>query len=43
MVPADMIFVGSALPKGHCFIDMSNLNGESKLEVEYCYIFVNPL
>jgi phospholipid-translocating ATPase len=33
MVPADMLFLSSALSKGHCFIDKSNLNGETTLEV----------
>lgn len=33
MIPADMIFIGSALLKGHCFIDKANLNGETCLEV----------
>jgi hypothetical protein len=27
MVPVDMLFLGGQLPKGHCFIDKSNLNG----------------
>jgi P-type E1-E2 ATPase len=33
MIPADILFLGSALPKGHCFIDKANLNGETTLEV----------
>ena len=33
MIPADMIFLGSSNPKGHCFIDKANLNGETTLEV----------
>jgi len=33
MVPADILFLGSSLPQGHCFIDKANLNGETKLEV----------
>ncbi len=33
MVPADMLFLGSSLSQGHCFIDKANLNGETKLEV----------
>lgn len=33
MIPCDLVFIGSALPKGHCFIDKANLNGETKLEV----------
>lgn len=33
MIPADMVLLGSAMPKGHCYIDKSNLNGETKLEV----------
>jgi len=33
MIPADMLFLGSAHAKGHCFIDKSNLNGETTLEV----------
>jgi len=33
MIPADMLFLGSSLSKGHCFIDKSNLNGETTLEV----------
>eukprot|EP00462_Mataza_sp_D1_P024450 CAMPEP_0175135858 /NCGR_PEP_ID=MMETSP0087-20121206/8961_1 /TAXON_ID=136419 /ORGANISM="Unknown Unknown, Strain D1" /LENGTH=1356 /DNA_ID=CAMNT_0016418565 /DNA_START=258 /DNA_END=4328 /DNA_ORIENTATION=+ len=33
MLPADIIFIGSAFAKGHCFIDKSNLNGETTLEV----------
>lgn len=33
MVPADMVFIGSQLAKGHCFIDKANLNGETTLEV----------
>lgn len=34
MIPCDVVFIGSALEKGHCFIDKANLNGETKLEVE---------
>lgn len=34
MVPCDVLFLASALEKGHCFIDKANLNGETKLEVE---------
>ena len=33
MIPADMIFLSSSFDKGHCFIDKSNLNGETTLEV----------
>lgn len=33
MIPTDMIFLGSSLAQGHCFIDKANLNGETKLEV----------
>lgn len=33
MIPCDVVFIGSALTKGHCFIDKANLNGETKLEV----------
>src|SRR5690606_15618764 len=33
MVPTDMLFLGSSLSPGHCFIDKANLNGETKLEV----------
>jgi magnesium-transporting ATPase (P-type) len=33
MIPADMLFLSSSLSKGHCFIDKSNLNGETTLEV----------
>lgn len=36
MVPADMLFLGSSLAKGHCFIDKANLNGETTLEVLQC-------
>lgn len=35
MIPADIIFLGSALKKGHCFIDKANLNGETALEVMF--------
>eukprot|EP00808_Paulinella_micropora_P013493 g57589.t1 len=34
MFPADMIFLGSSLPHGHCFIDKANLNGETCLEIK---------
>jgi phospholipid-translocating P-type ATPase (flippase) len=37
MIPSDCIFLGSALEKGHCFIDKANLNGETKLEVLTCH------
>jgi phospholipid-transporting ATPase len=37
MIPSDCVFLGSALPKGHCFIDKANLNGETKLEVMSCH------
>jgi magnesium-transporting ATPase (P-type) len=33
MIPCDIVLVGSALEKGHCFIDKANLNGETTLEV----------
>lgn len=33
MVPCDMILLGTSEPKGHCFIDKANLNGETALEV----------
>lgn len=33
MVPCDMILLGTSEEKGHCFIDKSNLNGETTLEV----------
>lgn len=33
MIPSDVLFLGSSNPKGICFIDKSNLNGETKLEV----------
>ncbi len=39
MIPADMLFLGSSNPKGHCFIDKANLNGETKLEV---YTSIRP-
>jgi len=34
MIPADIVFISSALEKGHCFIDKANLNGETTLEVK---------
>lgn len=43
MVPADMLFLGSALPKGHCFIDKSNLNGETTLLVMNSMVQTRPL
>lgn len=33
MIPADVLFLGSSLREGNCFIDRANLNGETKLEV----------
>lgn len=33
IIPADMLLLGSQLRQGHCFIDKSNLNGETKYEV----------
>lgn len=33
MLPADMIFLASSFPEGHCFLDRANLNGETQLEV----------
>jgi len=32
-IPADVLLMGSSNPKGNCFIDKSNLNGETTLEV----------
>jgi len=34
--------LGSALAKGHAFIDKSNLNGESKLECEFSLVQTRP-
>lgn len=42
MIPTDMIFIGSALSKGHCFIDKANLNGETCLEVCASVIETRP-
>jgi len=42
MIPADMLFLGSALAKGHCFIDKSNLNGETTLEVLNSMVQTRP-
>jgi magnesium-transporting ATPase (P-type) len=42
MIPADMLFLGSALTKGHCFIDKSNLNGETTLEVMNSMVQTRP-
>ncbi len=33
MIPCDIVMLGSAHAKGHCFIDKANLNGETALEV----------
>ena len=33
MIPADCLLLNSSHKKGHCFIDKSNLNGETKLEI----------
>ena len=42
MIPADMLFLGSALPKGHAFIDKSNLNGETALLVVNSMVQTRP-
>ena len=50
MVPADVLFLGSAHKLGHAFIDKSNLNGETKLEImtamkkthNYCNVSIKP-
>eukprot|EP00457_Paulinella_chromatophora_P000244 gb/GEZN01000244.1/.p1 GENE.gb/GEZN01000244.1/~~gb/GEZN01000244.1/.p1 ORF type:complete len:1614 (-),score=328.46 gb/GEZN01000244.1/:227-5068(-) len=34
MCPADMLFLGSSLAQGHCFIDKAALNGETTLEIK---------
>eukprot|EP00457_Paulinella_chromatophora_P000134 gb/GEZN01000134.1/.p1 GENE.gb/GEZN01000134.1/~~gb/GEZN01000134.1/.p1 ORF type:complete len:1594 (-),score=227.78 gb/GEZN01000134.1/:1866-6419(-) len=34
MFPADMLFIGSSTPQGHCFIDKAALNGETRLEIK---------
>eukprot|EP00808_Paulinella_micropora_P016094 g82103.t1 len=43
MYPADMIFLGSSLPQGHCFIDKAALNGETKLEIKNSLLETRPL
>eukprot|EP00808_Paulinella_micropora_P029694 g29305.t1 len=43
MFPADMIFLGSSHPQGHCFIDKAALNGETKLEIKSSLLETRPL
>jgi magnesium-transporting ATPase (P-type) len=47
MIPADILFIGSGLSHGNCFLDRANLNGETHLEVYDCipemsYLFESP-
>ena len=43
MIPCDLVLLGSSEPRGQCFVDKANLNGETTLEVMSAPHALRPL
>ncbi len=36
-VPADLVFLSSADPEQHCYVETANLDGETNLKLKYAF------